>query len=207
MSTKSKKRTSETYESDGGFVAPDDNSSAPKAKKAKTQAPTRAPVKSSNGTSNKDEEFWEVRGIIPPVFPYHAFARPFAYPHTKNITPTRRVNITSFKNQRMVNIREYYEDKSSGAMLPGKKGISLPIAQYSTLLTHLPSIEKALKEQGESVPRPEYGESGNVGAEAASAEEGGEESGKGKGNIRKAEKKKNFEATSEESEGGEDAEE
>ncbi|KAL8867400.1 MAG: hypothetical protein Q9174_005690, partial [Haloplaca sp. 1 TL-2023] len=60
MSTsKSKKRTTETYESDGGFVAPDDNSSAPRSKKAKTVAPRRAPVKSSNGPSNNDEEFWE----------------------------------------------------------------------------------------------------------------------------------------------------
>ena len=58
------------------------------------------------------------------------------------------------------------------------------------------------------MPRPEYGESGNVGAGAASAEEGGDGTMEsGKGNVRKVEKKKNFEATSEESEGGEDAQE
>lgn len=33
----------------------------------------------------------------------------------------RRVTIDNFKGNTMVNIREYYEDKSSGNMLPGKK--------------------------------------------------------------------------------------
>ena len=99
-SKNSKKRRSsagggEDYESDNGFVA-----DAPKSKKAKTTvAPTRAPVKSTKTAENGndgDEEFWQ-------------------------ITSNRRVNISEFKGQKMVNIREYYEDKSNGAMLPGKK--------------------------------------------------------------------------------------
>lgn len=96
----SKKRRSsadggEDYESDNGFVA-----DAPKSKKAKTaSAPARAPVKPTkpiNSSTDGDQEFWE-------------------------ITSNRRVNITEFKGQKMINIREYYEDKNSGAMLPGKK--------------------------------------------------------------------------------------
>ncbi|KAL8750860.1 MAG: hypothetical protein Q9199_006805 [Rusavskia elegans] len=172
----SKKRRSsagggEDYESDNGFVA-----DAPKSKKAKTAAPpARAPVKSTKPASSSngdDDEFWE-------------------------ITSNRRVNISEFKGQRMVNIREYYEDKSSGAMLPGKKGITLPLAQYSTFVTLLPSIEAALVAKGESVARPDYstaqpsGKSPNVEDEEA----GEEEDGNGDGA-----KKKNFEATSEEDE-------
>ena len=103
----SKKRRSsdgggEDYESDNGFVA-----DAPKSKKAKTApAPARAAVKSSklaDSSNDGDEEFWE-------------------------ITSNRRVNITEFKGQKMVNIREYYEDKTSGAMLPGKKVYRKPRA-------------------------------------------------------------------------------
>ncbi|KAL8998179.1 MAG: hypothetical protein Q9169_002733 [Polycauliona sp. 2 TL-2023] len=176
----SKKRRSssaddgEEYENDDGFVA-----DAPKAKKIKTAtAPSRAPVKpfkatdSANTSKDGDEEFWE-------------------------ITSNRRVNITEFKGQKMVNIREYYEDKSSGAMLPGKKGITLPLAQYSTFVTLLPSIETALAAKGDSVPRPEYGAAQLSEAPDAGEDEDdvGEEDGDGDGQG-----KKNFEATSEEDE-------
>ena len=85
----------EDYESDDGFVA-----DVPKSKKPKTAAaPARAPVKPTkpaNSGNGDDDDFWE-------------------------ITANRRVNISEFKGQRMVNIREYYTDKGSGAMLPGKK--------------------------------------------------------------------------------------
>ncbi|KAL8866819.1 MAG: hypothetical protein Q9198_008744, partial [Flavoplaca austrocitrina] len=96
----SKKRRSsaggvEDYDSDNGFVA-----DAPKSKKAKTApAPNQARVKPTKpvySSTDGAEEFWE-------------------------ITSNRRVNITEFKGQKMVNIREYYEDKNNGAILPGKK--------------------------------------------------------------------------------------
>ncbi|KAL8767032.1 MAG: hypothetical protein Q9209_006326 [Squamulea sp. 1 TL-2023] len=171
----SKKRRSssadhrEDYESDDGFVA-----DAPKSKKAKSAAPARAPVKSTNNGHGGDEEFWE-------------------------ITSTRRVNISEFKGQRMVNIREYYEDKNSGAMLPGKKGISLPLAQYSTLITLLPEIEAALYAKGESVPRPDYSRAKSPDNAKQDNDEGEGEEGQEEANG-DAEKKKNFEATSEEDE-------
>ncbi|KAL8883901.1 MAG: hypothetical protein Q9192_006973 [Flavoplaca navasiana] len=96
----------------------------------------------------------------------------------------------------MVNIREYYEDKTSGAMLPGKKGISLPLAQYSTFVSLLPSIESALAAKGESVPRPDYSTvQPSEKPRSGDDEEGGEDDeGDGDGG------KKNFEATSEEDE-------
>ncbi|KAL8687201.1 MAG: hypothetical protein Q9224_005219 [Gallowayella concinna] len=96
----------------------------------------------------------------------------------------------------MVNIREYYQDKSSGAMLPGKKGIALPLAQYSTLLTLLPSIEAALAAKGESVPRPQY----ESVKEALEGDSDGEAADEGDEVENNGNMKKNFEATSEEDE-------
>ncbi|KAL8927905.1 MAG: hypothetical protein Q9172_001131 [Xanthocarpia lactea] len=179
----SKKRRSssagghEDYDSDNGFVA-----DAPKSKKPKTTAaPSRAPIKSAisskaaNNSNGEDEEFWE-------------------------ITSTRRVNISDFKGQWMVNIREYYEDKSSGALLPGKKGISLPIAQYSTLLTLLPEIEAALVAKGETVPRPDYSTArSSPNPQNGNDEVDDQDEGEGEAD-RDDGKKKNFEATSDEDE-------
>lgn len=86
----------EDYESDNGFVA-----DVPTSKKAKTATVRDPPkpsstAKSGTKSNGEDAEFWE-------------------------ITATRRVTIDEFKGNRMVNIREYYQDKSTGAMLPGRK--------------------------------------------------------------------------------------
>ncbi|KAL8912901.1 MAG: hypothetical protein Q9171_002195 [Xanthocarpia ochracea] len=181
-STNSKKRRSssaggrEDYDSDNGFIA-----DAPKSKKTRiTAAPSRASIKSAtsskpanNSNGSGDEEFWE-------------------------ITSTRRVNISEFKGQRMVNIREYYEDKSSGAMLPGKKGISLPIAQYSTLLALLPEIEAALVAKGEMVPRPDYS-TARPSPNPQNGDDKGDDEDEDEADADDG-KKKNFEATSEEDE-------
>ncbi|GAB7324723.1 hypothetical protein MBLNU13_g08582t1 [Cladosporium sp. NU13] len=70
---------------------------------------------------------------------------------------TRRVQLNEFKGVQLVDIREFYEKDEE--MLPGKKGISLSIEQFTTLLEQLPAIERALKAKGISVPRPRYGSS------------------------------------------------
>ncbi|KAJ5122858.1 RNA polymerase II transcriptional coactivator KELP [Penicillium atrosanguineum] len=70
------------------------------------------------------------------------------------ISKMRRVTISSFRGKNMVNVREYYE--KDGQELPGKKGISMPMDQFSALIKLLPDIEQALKQQGESLPRPIY---------------------------------------------------
>ncbi|KAL8831901.1 MAG: hypothetical protein Q9170_005094 [Blastenia crenularia] len=182
MSTKSapkagKKRSSkaaaEDYESDDGFVRNDDNGDAPKSKKVKTgkQARELARHKEEVVKHKKDEkpdDFWE-------------------------ISDNRRVTLDSFKGKVMVGIREYYEDKTSGKMLPGKKGISLSLAQYAALLKLLPEVEAALIAKGESVPRPDFGsERAVIEADAGDDEEEEE--------VEEAEGKKNFEATSDEEE-------
>ncbi|KAG9586966.1 PC4-domain-containing protein, partial [Aureobasidium melanogenum] len=68
----------------------------------------------------------------------------------------RRVTLSEYKNMHLINIREYYE--KDGKTLPGKKGISLSLEQFSAFLGILPEVEAALKSQGQELPRPNYGE-------------------------------------------------
>ncbi|KAJ6006561.1 ssDNA-binding transcriptional regulator [Penicillium sp. IBT 35674x] len=74
------------------------------------------------------------------------------------ISKMRRVTVSTFRGKPMVSVREYYE--KDGQELPGKKGISMPIAQFAALVKILPDIEEALRGQGESLPRPMYSEDG-----------------------------------------------
>jgi hypothetical protein len=86
---------------------------------------------------------------------------------------TRRLGISEFKGNTLVNIREYYE--KDGQMLPGKKvseimvvlakamrmtnvlqGISLTVEQYNAILQAAPLIERVLKQQDVPVVRPDY---------------------------------------------------
>ncbi|KAL9576610.1 MAG: hypothetical protein Q9212_006958 [Teloschistes hypoglaucus] len=199
--TKGKKRNSEAaadqYESDGGFVA-NDSDTAPNSKKAKTAASKKAPVKSASGQNNEDEDFWEVR-LNDDV------SNSFLLTRVK-ITSNRRISITQYAGKHMINIREYYEDKNGGGLLPGKKGIALPIAQYSTLLTLLPEIEAALSAKGETVPRPDFATLKD--SKAKDTDQQDEKDSKGKKESRKpaSAKKRNFEATSDEEEEAEEAE-
>ena len=92
------KRASTAYESDDGFVKHEPDSDTPASKRSKTKASTPKQKLSKSGAKLDDEgnEFWEL-----------------------NTKGTRRVSITEFKGNKMVNIREYYE--KDGKMLPGKK--------------------------------------------------------------------------------------
>lgn len=46
-----------------------------------------------------------------------------------------------------VNIREYYEDASTGEQRPGKKGIALSVEQWNRLKEHMDDIDKVIKEK------------------------------------------------------------
>ncbi|KIW43223.1 uncharacterized protein PV06_04348 [Exophiala oligosperma] len=70
------------------------------------------------------------------------------------ISKGRRVTISNFKGKTLVNVREYYQ--KDGELLPGKKGISMSIEQYSALIGVMPQIDQLLRERGEKVPRPKY---------------------------------------------------
>ncbi|KAJ5964639.1 ssDNA-binding transcriptional regulator [Penicillium vulpinum] len=103
------------------------------------------------------------------------------------ISNMRRVTISSFRGKTQVNVREYYE--KDGQQLPGKKGISMPVDQFAVIISILPGIEQALKENGETLPRPVYS------AEGSQSDQG--EQGQGHSDNQSP-SKQNIEATSDE---------
>ncbi|KAG9780450.1 hypothetical protein KCU88_g3742, partial [Aureobasidium melanogenum] len=130
------------------------------------------------------------------------------------ISKNRRVTISDFKGKKLVNIREYYQKDNE--WLPGKKvcgrncicvylfpllsftdqGISMSLEQYSALIGIMPQIEELLKQQGESVPRPDYSGTGSTPSTSAAnngADEDQEETAR-------TSQKANIEATSDEDE-------
>ena len=117
----------------------------------------------------------------------------------RQLTGKRRVTIDTFNGKTMINIREYYEDKNSGEMMPGKKGIALLVPQFSALVSALPELEATLKAKGEQLSRPDYGSSKKQAGDKEEAsddeevDENGKDTDEGKG-------KQNFEATSDEEE-------
>lgn len=74
-------------------------------------------------------------------------------------------------------------------LLNSTKGISLPLDQFASLVTLLPDLEVVLKEQGQSIPRPEYTSSDSRQNESSDPEDS-------------KDSKKNIEATSDEDEDG-----
>ncbi|KAL4986858.1 transcriptional Coactivator p15-domain-containing protein [Aspergillus falconensis] len=164
MASCSRKRVSE--------VADDSVLDEPLSKKSRTNASNVSGFGISRGTAARKEDsngdsYWE-------------------------ISKMRRVTISSFRGKTMVNIREYYE--KGDEELPGKKGISLPIDQFSALLTLLPEIETALQEKGVSVPRPNYIDQGTNSDGDDKEEDSTDELSRARPS------RKNIEATSEEDE-------
>ncbi|KAJ5207182.1 ssDNA-binding transcriptional regulator [Penicillium cf. griseofulvum] len=103
------------------------------------------------------------------------------------ISKMRRVTISSFRGKTQVNVREYYE--KDGQELPGKKGISMPVDQFAAIVSILPEIEQALKENGETLPRPIYSAEGG---QSVKGEQGQDHS------DNQSPTKQNIEATSDE---------
>ncbi|TKA30423.1 hypothetical protein B0A50_02650 [Salinomyces thailandicus] len=142
---------------------------APQSKKRK--AGGKAPPSTETHQDEEGNEYWEISG-------------------------KRRVQVSSFKGNTFIGIREFYE--KDGKVLPGKKGISLSIDQYNTLLGILPQIEGVLKTKDIDVIRPDY--EGTVKGGAAhehDADDGGPSAAITDSN---ADKKPNHEATSDEDE-------
>ncbi|VDM33165.1 unnamed protein product [Hydatigera taeniaeformis] len=63
-----------------------------------------------------------------------------------DLTGRKYVSVRSFRGRMLVDIREYYEDKSDGGLKPGKKGISLNAEQWENLKNLADVIDSSLKE-------------------------------------------------------------
>ncbi|KAF1810787.1 putative RNA polymerase II transcriptional coactivator [Eremomyces bilateralis CBS 781.70] len=135
------KRTKADYEADDFVVSDEHDDSAPSKRSKTSKVASKGASKVNNKPQTDDEGglFWE-------------------------ISNTRRVTISEYRGKTMVSLREYYE--KDGKVLPGRKGITLTLEQYSNLVTLLPHIEKVLDDREEQVARPEYDE-----LKAESAEE------------------------------------
>lgn len=122
------KRTIDEYDS-GDEIASDNLTSPPKSKKSKNVGGGNPDGKDSEGNP-----YWELSSGRQP----------------------RRVGISEFKKAHLVNIREFYE--KDGKMLPGKKGISLTVDQYTALLKAIPSINANLRGLGIDIGNSADGE-------------------------------------------------
>ncbi|KAI8821712.1 transcriptional Coactivator p15-domain-containing protein [Fimicolochytrium jonesii] len=58
----------------------------------------------------------------------------------------KKLSISQFKGKTLIDIREYYLDKSSGSEKPGKKGIAIPIESWEIIKSKIGEIDQAVKD-------------------------------------------------------------
>ena len=62
----------------------------------------------------------------------------------------RFVSVKKFKGKILVNVREYYKDKESGDLKPGKKGITLTPVVWGNLKALNKKVDEAIKDLEDS---------------------------------------------------------
>jgi hypothetical protein len=55
------------------------------------------------------------------------------------------VSIRTFRGKVIIDIREYYEDKTTGETKPGKKGIALSVDQWEKLKDSIGIIDERIQ--------------------------------------------------------------
>lgn len=101
------------------------------AKKSKDNSGKAQPQELTKGSDQDDNTFWELGN-------------------------NRRISSSVFRNATLINIREYYD--ANGKLMPGKKGISLSLAQYQNLLKVIPQLNADLRKQGHVIEDPKFAE-------------------------------------------------
>ncbi|CCC10175.1 unnamed protein product [Sordaria macrospora k-hell] len=101
------------------------------AKKSKGNTGKAQPQELTKGSDQDGNTFWELGS-------------------------NRRISSSVFRNTTLINIREYYN--ADGKLMPGKKGISLSLAQYQALLKVIPQLNADLRKQGHAIEDPEFAE-------------------------------------------------
>ncbi|ODV95957.1 hypothetical protein PACTADRAFT_80039 [Pachysolen tannophilus NRRL Y-2460] len=73
---------------------------------------------------------------------------------TIDIGKNKQVSVRRYNGVNLVDIREYYLDKASGELRPGKKGISLTEESWNLLVENQSKIEDALLELNGGTKKP-----------------------------------------------------
>jgi hypothetical protein len=73
----------------------------------------------------------------------------------------KRVAVRKFNGVPLVDIREYYEDKTTKELKPGKKGIALTADVWRQLLARQDEINDALAQLGQKRDKPAEEDSEN----------------------------------------------
>lgn len=74
---------------------------------------------------------------------------------TIELDTKKRVSVRLFNGMKLVDIREFYEDKKTNTMKPGSKGISLNEETWKKLLESADEISAALKRLGDKKAKTE----------------------------------------------------
>ena len=67
--------------------------------------------------------------------------------YSLNAKGTKRLVVSVFSGKIMVSLREYYADKASGEMKPGKKGVSLDLHEWHQFKKHAPECTTKREQQ------------------------------------------------------------
>ncbi|KAK1067041.1 hypothetical protein LTR12_010688 [Friedmanniomyces endolithicus] len=193
------KRAQEQHENDDGFV--EDAPQTKKAKNAGANTSKKAAISPLIQVDDEGNDYWEVSDESGLQACTGAWTDEWL-----KLSDTRRVGVSTYKGMTLISIREYYE--KDGKSLPGRKGISLSVDQYTALLNVLPRLEILLHDRGIQVPRPKYDGPATTNMlpeeEAEEVEEVAEEEQDVKPSKRKLDMKlvkANHETTSDEDEG------
>uniref|UniRef100_A0A0A9WCZ1 Activated RNA polymerase II transcriptional coactivator p15 n=1 Tax=Lygus hesperus TaxID=30085 RepID=A0A0A9WCZ1_LYGHE len=120
-----KKKAQDDSDSDTSDVSlnSEDGTKKQPAKKAKTEkkpSKTDSKAKSSSSSGNSDESVFQLGG-------------------------NKQVTVREFRGKLYVDIREFYMDKNSAEMKPGKKGVALSVDMWRKLCDLKDEIDEAIK--------------------------------------------------------------
>ncbi|XP_071178910.1 poly [ADP-ribose] polymerase 1-like isoform X2 [Mytilus edulis] len=117
----------------------------------------KAEAKKGKRTADDDESEWKppTKKIKKSRTTTHLEKELTVGEHTYLIQDLLHINISRWRDIVLVGIREYYRPTTGGKLRPGKKGISLTVDQYRTLIDQKLSISKAIEQIKEDLERKE----------------------------------------------------
>ncbi|EAA00534.2 RNA polymerase II transcriptional coactivator [Anopheles arabiensis] len=100
-------------------------------------------TKKQESSTDSDTSFEDRTPAKKPKSTEKAASTPGKDPNVFELDKNRKITVNEFKGKVYVGIREYYS--KDGQDLPSKKGISLTVPQWKTLLEHADAINEQIK--------------------------------------------------------------